>query len=189
MEIRTDQKGIQHQQEPSKQRQDFSHIKCFNSTLTERLIVKNDTVSISGSSKSTAATYGPDASFSKIEADAYEQLRNMVTGVLKEQGIDSKIAIGDTEIDISGISQAEAQELIAEDGYFGVAQTSDRIVDFAMSISGNDPTRIEAIREGIEKGFNEAMEAFGGSLPEISHETYKAVQEKLDAWVAESSQE
>jgi hypothetical protein len=34
----------------------------------------------------------------------------------------------------------------------------------------------------VDKGFNEALEAFGGTLPEISYKTYDAVMEKLDAW-------
>ena len=37
------------------------------------------------------------------------------------------------EIDISTISQEEAVELVADDGYFGIEQTSDRIVDFAIA--------------------------------------------------------
>lgn len=114
--------------------------------------------------------------------DQYSLLRNLVTNMLKEQGIDFKVANGDQEIDISELSQEEAVELIADDGYFGVEQTSDRIVDFAIAIAGGDPTRLDAIKEGVEKGFNEALEAFGGSLPDISYDTYDAVMEKLDAW-------
>ena len=33
-----------------------------------------------------------------------------------------------------------------------------------------------------EKGFKEAEKAFGGELPEISHETFKRTMEKMDAW-------
>jgi len=107
--------------------------------------------------------------------------------MLKEQGIDAVVATGDTTMDIGEISQEEAQELVAEDGYFGVAQTSDRIVDFAIGAAGGDPARLEAIKEGVEKGFNEALEAFGGALPDISYDTYDAVMEKLDAWADEAT--
>ncbi len=114
--------------------------------------------------------------------DQYNLLRGLVTNMLKEQGIDFKVANGEQEIDISSLSQEEATELIAEDGYFGVDQTSDRIVDFAIDIAGGDPTRLDAIKEGVEKGFNEALEAFNGWLPDISYETFDAVMNKLDAW-------
>ena len=38
---------------------------------------------------------------------------------------------GDTSIDLNNMTQAEAQELISEDGYWGVEQTSNRIVEMA----------------------------------------------------------
>lgn len=114
--------------------------------------------------------------------DQYNLLRGLVTNILKEQGLDFKVMNGDQEIDISMVSQEEATELIAEDGYFGVDQTSDRIVDFAIGIAGGDPTRLDAIKEGVEKGFNEALEAFNGWLPDISYDTFEAVMNKLDTW-------
>lgn len=121
--------------------------------------------------------------------DQYSLLRGLVTSMLKEQGIDFKVANGDEEIDISSISQQEATELIADDGYFGVDQTSDRIVDFAIAMAGGDPTRLDAIKEGVERGFNEALDAFGGWLPDISYDTYDTVMNKLDTWADDNSSE
>ena len=123
------------------------------------------------------------------DQDQYSLLRGLVTSMLKEQGIDFKVANGDQETDISEITQKEATELIADDGYFGVDQTSDRIVDFAIAIAGGDPTRLDAIKEGVEKGFNEALDAFGGWLPDISYDTYDAVMNKLDTWADSNSSE
>ena len=34
----------------------------------------------------------------------------------------------------------------------------------------------------MNKGFKEALQAFGGSLPDISYDTYDAVMNKLDTW-------
>jgi hypothetical protein len=117
----------------------------------------------------------------------YEMLRRLVTNMLKEQGIEYEIAgSGSVAIDIAELSQEEAQELVADDGYFGVEQTSDRIVNFALSLAAGDVNRLDAIKEGVENGFNEALEAFGGTLPDISYETYDAVLQKLDAWAAEA---
>lgn len=121
--------------------------------------------------------------------DQYSLLRGLVTSMLKEQGIDFKVANGEQEINISTITQEEAVELIAEDGYFGVDQTSDRIVDFAIGIAGGDTSRLDAIKEGVEQGFGEALDAFGGWLPDISYDTYDAVMEKLDAWAEVDSPE
>lgn len=149
--------------------------------------IKNsmDTVSFSQPAE-TPITYSAALSPDDMADKGYEMLRKLVTSMLEEQGIDFKIATGEESIDISAISQEEAQELISEDGYFGVEQTSDRIVDFAIATAGGDISRLDAIKEGVESGFNEALDAFGGWLPDISHETFDAVMAKLDAWAAES---
>jgi hypothetical protein len=144
-----------------------------------------DTVTISQTSE-TLATYSSSLNITRdIKGDGFDLLRGLVLNILKEQGIDFKIATGETgaeEIDISQLTQEDAQALIADDGYFGVDKTSDRIVDFAMGIAGGDPSRLDAIKEGVDKGFAEALKAFGGQLPDISYDTYDAVMKKLDDW-------
>ena len=82
---------------------------------------------------------------------------------------------------------AQAQRDIADDGYFGVEQTSQRILDFARAISGGDPSRINVLRDAVERGFQAAERAWGGNLPEISHRTLEAVRRGFDEWAAESS--
>ncbi len=144
-----------------------------------------DIMSIEGDS-SLPGTYSSNMKMLRESDHKYGMLQSLVADLLKEQGIDTNVMIGDTSIDIADLSQKEAQELISEDGYFGVKQTSERIFQFAVGVAGGDPSRIDAIKEGVEKGFNEALEAFGGTLPEISYETYDAVMEKLDNWVSES---
>lgn len=144
-----------------------------------------DTVSLRGES-ATSVTYTGTTQLPANDEARYSMLRNLVANLLKEQGIDTKIAVGETEIDLAAITPEQAQELVSEDGYFGVAQTSERMFQFAVGIAGGDPSRIEAIKEGIDKGFAEAKEAFGGWLPDISYETYDAVMKKLDDWVAQS---
>ncbi len=121
--------------------------------------------------------------------DQYNLLRGLVANMLKEQGIDFQIANGKQQIDINTISQEEAVELVADDGYFGIEQTSDRIVDFAIAAAGGDTSKLAAIKEGVEKGFSDALEAFGGTLPDISYNTYDAVFQKLDAWAGVDSTE
>ncbi|MBE0584755.1 MAG: hypothetical protein IH612_13490 [Desulfofustis sp.] len=129
-----------------------------------------------------SATYNRFGTITAAADAAYDLLRSHVLDVFNKQGLGSTINLGNQEIDLEQLSQQDAQALIAEDGYFGVEQTSDRIVDFAIGLAGGDPSRLDAIREGIEKGFQEALEAFGGWLPDISYQTYDAVQQKLDTW-------
>lgn len=144
-----------------------------------------DTVSLRSES-TLAVTYSGSMRLPAGDEARYEMLRNLVTNLLSEQGINTKIAVGDSEIDVAAVTHEEAQNLVGEDGYFGVNQTSERIFQFAVGIAGGDPSRIDAIKEGIDKGFTEAKKAFGDLLPDISYETYDAVMQKLDDWVAGS---
>lgn len=118
-----------------------------------------------------------------VVQSGFISLRELIVKILEEQGVTTQIALEDTSIDVSELTPEQAQELISEDGYLGVEQTSDRIVQFAISLMGNDPGKLEEIKGYIDKGFQMASNALGGNLPEISMRTYDAIMEKLDAWV------
>ena len=139
-----------------------------------------DRVSL-GEQEELSETYGPGL---KV-ASSYELLRNLVIKTLEDQGLTLQFSTGDIEINFNTMTQEEAQALVAEDGYFGVDQTSQRIVDFAINGFGNDPSKLQQMKDAIDQGFKEAQDAFGGALPEISQQTYEAIMEKLDAFAAQ----
>ena len=130
-----------------------------------------------------SGTYTNTGSIETMADKAYDILRSHVLDIFEKQGMNTALSVNGETIDLESLSAEKAQELVSEDGYFGIEQTSDRIVDFAIGIAGGDASRIDAILEGVEKGFQEALDAFGGWLPEISHETYDKILEKLDTWV------
>lgn len=88
------------------------------------------------------------------------------------------LAKGDFEVDAE--TKQKAQEDISEDGYWGVKQTSDRIVSFATALAGNDTDALEEMKDAFIKGYKQAEKQWGGKLPEISQKTYDAVMEKFD---------
>lgn len=141
-----------------------------------------DRVSL-GNKSAEGVGYEPAVKEADIGA-AYRLLRDLVARNLQEQGVATRVAAGEGELDLESLGPEEAQSLIAEDGYFGVEQTSERIFQFAIGIAGNDPSRIDAIRKGIEDGYRQAEQAWGGTLPEISYQTKDALTEKLDNWLA-----
>ncbi len=81
---------------------------------------------------------------------------------------------------ITELSQDEAKALISEDGFFSVKNTARRIFDFAAGSAGDDPEKLKVAREAILKGFREAEEFFGGTLPDISYETLDKLLEMVD---------
>lgn len=88
---------------------------------------------------------------------------------------------------VTGDDRLQAQAAIAEDGEFGVRAVSDRLVNFAISISGGDRSKLEALREAINAGFQAASDALGGHLPDICRETHAETMRKLDAWAQEGT--
>lgn len=133
----------------------------------------------------------------KLKADAEArtaQLRSLVEKLIAGQGnaigladdIWSFLRSGDFTVDAA--TKAQAQADIAEDGYWGVEQTSDRILDFAKALTGGDPDKIEEMRDAFEKGFKQATKTWGDTLPDISQKTYEATMKKFDDWAAENAQ-
>lgn len=141
-------------------------------------------------------TYKPDTNLiNKLKADAdarISQMRSLVEKMMSGQAnaygkandIWSFLSKGNYTVDPA--TRLQAQEDIAEDGYWGVNQTSDRIIDFANALTGGDPDKIEDMRDAFEKGFKKASKTWGSSLPDISQRTYDAVMEKFDKMAEEA---
>ena len=81
---------------------------------------------------------------------------------------------------LTELTPEEATELVAEDGYFGVDQTAQRLADFVITGGGDDLQRLQAGREGILRGFNEAEQIWGGKLPEISYQSLEKALTMID---------
>lgn len=129
----------------------------------------------------------------KADADArLSQFKSLVEQMMANQGktlgkadsIWSFLASGDFTVDPAVKAQAEKD--IADDGYWGVDQTSSRIVDFATALTGGDPSKIEAMRDAFKEGFDQATKTWGKKLPDISQRTYQAVMDKFDQLVEKS---
>lgn len=135
----------------------------------------------------------------KADADArLSQLKGIVEQLITKQGKASKTAsiwsqfrqgILDGSIEVDEATARQAAEDISEDGYWGVKQTSERILDFAKAITGGDSSKAEEMREAIKKGFDAAAKLWGDELPEISQKTYDAVMKGIDDWKNEGTAE
>ncbi len=139
-------------------------------------------------SKSVYAKEDVVARMKKDAEDRTNQLRSLVQQMMGNQG--GKIGQADDmwrflakgDFTVSPEVRAQAQKDIADDGYWGVNQTSDRIVDFAKALVGDDPEKAEQMRAAFEKGFKAATKSWGKELPSISQRTYDAVMDKFDDW-------
>jgi len=91
-------------------------------------------------------------------------------------------------IKLSEADRAQAQQLISEDGFFGVKQTTARIMDFAKALVGEGASeqQIDNMRAAVQKGFDEVAKMFGGfdKLPGVTKDTYEAIMKAFDEWKA-----
>ena len=150
----------------------------------------------SDNDKKTENTNGKSNSaiVAQLKADA-EARRNQLMDIVRQSlnGQANKAFTAETglksifenlQVDADTIVQAKAD--IAEDGYWGVEQTSDRILEFAKALSGNDPSKANDMLEAFKKGYEKATKAWGDTLPDISKKTYDAVVEKFNKWAEEA---
>ncbi len=98
---------------------------------------------------------------------------------------DLKAGLENGTIQVDQETIDKAKELTSEDGYYGVKQTSGRILDFAKAISGGDTSKADILKDAIQKGFDSAAELWGGmdKAPQITKDTYDAVMKGFDEWV------
>ncbi len=131
----------------------------------------------------------------KLKLDAQtrvQQLQDIVTQLISKQANAAGTAtdiwgfLREGKFEVDPETKAKAQADIAEDGYWGVKQTSERILDFAKALTGGDPSKIDSMKEAFKKGFEQAEKTWGGKLPEISQKTYDAVLSGFDKMAEET---
>ncbi len=127
----------------------------------------------------------------KMKADLQkrkDQLRSLVDQMLNKQGkafndatnMWEMLRTGKLEVSPEVAQQAQAD--IAEDGYWGVEQTSDRLVEFAKGLAGNDTAFADELLAAMKKGFEQATGEWGDKLPDLCQRTMEAAEEKMIAW-------
>lgn len=134
-----------------------------------------------------------EAIISRLKADAEartRQLQQLVQQMISKQGnaygqandMWKFLASGNFTVDAQ--TKAQAQADIAEDGYWGVKQTSERIFDFAKALSGGDIDKMKEMQAAFEKGFKQATKTWGKELPQISQDTRSAVNKMFEDFYA-----
>ena len=117
-----------------------------------------------------------------------ESFRRLVEGLLNQQTTQTGLAgidwstFRNPDLEVDEATRTAAQEAIGEGGAFSVEAVATRLLDFAVAISGGDPSRIDVLRNAVERGFQAAERQWGGELPEISQNTREAVMEGFAQW-------
>lgn len=156
--------------------------------------VNNDATVVYQKEKASKTSYKTDrATVDRMIAEAErsaQTLRDLVERMLLKQGetlqeaTDIYALLREGKLPVDPETRAQAQKDIAEDGYWGVEQTSDRLVSFAKALTGGDPSKADDMIAAVKKGFESATRAWGDELPELCKKTLEAAIGKLEAWKA-----
>lgn len=115
-----------------------------------------------------------------------QEIIDLIRPLVEQQGLNfAKVVSGEQKLRADPATIEAAKAAISEDGEFGIRRTAERILSFAKGAIGNDPEKLDAVRAAVELGFAQAADMLGGSLPEISQRTLKAIQSEFDRWTSE----
>ena len=126
-------------------------------------------------STSSENNFGAQSSVGLMGSSALEdsaKLNNILSGLdLASIGYDGKA--------LQDLTTQEAKDLISEDGFFGVAQTSSRIADFGLAGAGDDVEKLQAGREGIIRGYEQAQKRGVENCPILVKKLCRRLWRKL----------
>lgn len=158
-------------------------------TVTEDAAVVYEKTEANLSVKNDPASRKAIVDALKADADARaKQFNDLVQNMISKQGgaftrlsdLFEAVKKGEIKVDPEVVEQAKAD--VAEDGYWGVKQTSERLISFAQALAGNDPDNADKMIEAVKKGFNQATKAWGSKLPDICQKTVDTTVEALEKW-------
>ncbi len=128
-----------------------------------------------------------DRLISEAKAGA-NKLRELVERMLLKQGetidraTDVYALLREGKVEVDEETRLQAQKDIAEDGYWGVEQTSERLFSFAKALTGGDSSLADEMIEAVKKGFKQAEKAWGGELPQLTKDTLDRTISKMESW-------
>lgn len=174
----------------------YSSTKSAETVAQNTATAENTSGVVYEPSEAAKKNYKPDKALVaklKAEVDARTaNLKSIVEQMITKQGTaynnanDIWSILSSGKFTVDPATKAQAQADIAEDGYWGVKQTSGRILDFAKALTGGDHAKIDEMRDAFKKGYAEAEKKWGGELPDICKQTYDAVFKGFDEWAAEA---
>lgn len=158
----------------------------------QQTIVYEKSSSSDSKRDNTSKIYKKDtATINQLKADAdrrNQQLRDIVEKMMAKQGqsfndsTDIYKLLREGKVTVDSKTATQAKNDIGENGYWGIEQTSDRLVSFATALAGGNPEKADELMGAIQKGFEQATKKWGGQLPDICQQTINTTMKKMEDW-------
>ena len=154
-------------------------------------VAREDNITISGDNAKTQETgiYSRESIIQQLK-DSEEQrvqaFQETLKNMLAQQGENVNLTIGDLKLHVTEEQSAKAKEAISDGGEYSVEKVTDRIMDMAKALAGDDPSKIDMLQDAVKKGFEKAAGALGkkslDEMPDITKKTYENVMKQFDDW-------
>lgn len=115
----------------------------------------------------------------KAAEEKFSNLMNLVRELIEQQG-----GLAEGKLTVHVEVRLELDKDLGAEGYWGAEKTSERILAFAKNLAGDDPSKIELLKNATINGFEAADRMLGG-LPEVSKRTYELVMQGFKSWAEE----
>jgi hypothetical protein len=128
-------------------------------------------------------------SVQELEEQRTQAFVSMIEKMFEAQGNSGFLSVADITKNISlNFTQEDieaAKESVSEGGFYSVDAVSTRIMDMAMALAGDDPSKISVMRDAVTKGFGQAAKTLNlreDDMPDITKDTYKEIMKRFDEW-------
>ncbi len=154
-------------------------------------VTREDNITISGDNGKTDETgiYSRESIIQQLkesEEQRVQAFQETLKSMLAQQGEEVNLAIGDMKLHVTPEQSAKAKEAISDGGEYSVEKVTDRIMDMAKALAGDDPSKIDMLKDAVIKGFEKAAGALGkkslDEMPDITKKTYESVMKEFDDW-------
>ena len=175
---------VQAQENMQVNNEHFSHKDSTFHNVAVDLSISMESIKVFINLKSVEMTKDNTSAQNVLHNFQNDDVMKFLSGEELENGF-SLSAIGYNGKPITELTQNEAKELVSDEGFFGVTQTSDRVSSFVIGLAGDNIEALQESRRGIVEGFEEAERMWGGKLPDISYKTQERTLEIVDEKIAE----
>ena len=122
------------------------------------------------------------------EQQRIESFQNMLRDMVVQQGQASNLALLGMELFVSPTQRQQAVAAISEGGAYSVDAVATRIMDMAKALAAGDDSKLETLRQAVQKGFEAAGAQWGDELPGICQDTYTEVMKRFDDWAQQANE-
>ncbi len=121
------------------------------------------------------------------EEQRIKAFQDTIRSMMAKQGETVNITFRGMDLHVTEEQRQEAEKSISDGGEYSVSSVSDRILNMAKALAGDDTSKFSLLKDAVIKGFNSAADMFGKKfedMPEITQNTYKETMKKFDEWEA-----